>query len=103
MAHPPFKGVITALVTPFRNGEVDEKAFVKLVERQIAAGVHGLVPVGTTGETATLSHDERRRVADWCVQTPAGRVPVIAGAGSNSTNEAIDLARHAKTVGADAV
>jgi 4-hydroxy-tetrahydrodipicolinate synthase len=98
-----FKGAIPALVTPFRNGEVDEKAFVALVERQIAGGVHGLVPVGTTGETATLSHDEHRRVVELCVQTAAGRVPVIAGAGSNSTVEAIELARHAKTVGADAV
>src|ERR1700750_1618284 len=103
MAHPPFKGVITALITPFRNGEVDEKAFVALVERQISAGVHGLVPVGTTGETATLSHEEHRRVVELCVQTAAGRVPVIAGAGSNSTDEAIDLARFAKTVGADGI
>ena len=91
-----------ALVTPFRNGEVDEGAFVALVERQIAGGVHGLVPVGTTGETATLSHDEHRRVVELCVQTARGRVPVIAGAGSNSTSEAIELVRHAKTVGADA-
>ena len=91
-----------ALVTPFRNGEVDEGAFVALVERQIAGGVHGLVPVGTTGETATLSHDEHRRVVELCVQTARGRVPVIAGAGSNSTSEAIELVQHAKTVGADA-
>ena len=91
-----------ALVTPFRNGQVDEDAFVALVERQIAGGVHGLVPVGTTGETSTLSHDEHRRVVELCVQTARGRVPVIAGAGSNSTSEAIELARHAKTVGADA-
>ena len=101
MSNPLFKGAIPALVTPFRHGEVDEKAFVALVERQIAAGVHGLVPVGTTGETATLSHDEHKRVVELCVQTAAGRVPVIAGAGSNSTDEAIDLARFAKTVGAD--
>jgi 4-hydroxy-tetrahydrodipicolinate synthase len=98
-----FKGAIPALVTPFRNGAVDEDAFVALVERQISAGVHGLVPVGTTGETATLSHEEHRRVVELCVQTAAGRVPVIAGAGSNSTEEAIELARFAKTVGADAV
>ncbi len=91
-----------ALVTPFRNGEIDEGAFVALVERQIAGGVHGLVPVGTTGETATLSHDEHRRVVELCVQTARGRVPVIAGAGSNSTSEAIELVQHAKTVGADA-
>lgn len=102
MVHSPFKGVLPALVTPFKDGEVDEKAFVALVERQIAGGVHGLVPVGTTGETSTLSHEEHMRVVELCVKTTAGRVPVIAGAGSNSTDEAIMLARHAKTVGADA-
>ncbi len=98
----PFKGVIPALVTPFRDGVVDEPAFVRLVERQIAAGVHGISPVGTTGETATLTHDEHKRVVELCVSTAAGRVPVIAGCGSNSTAEAIDFLRHAKTVGADA-
>jgi 4-hydroxy-tetrahydrodipicolinate synthase len=97
-----FKGVFPALVTPFRDGAVDDDAFVRLVERQIAGGVHGLVPVGTTGETATLSHDEHRRVVELCIATAAGRVPVIAGAGSNATAEAIELVRHAKTVGADA-
>ena len=97
-----FRGVLPALVTPFRDGAVDEDAFVALVERQIAGGVHGLVPVGTTGETATLSHDEHRRVVELCVATARGRVPVIAGAGSNSTEEAIELVRHAKTIGADA-
>jgi len=97
-----FRGVLPALVTPFRDGKVDEDAFVRLVERQIAGGVHGLVPVGTTGETATLSHDEHRRVVELCVATAAGRVPVIAGAGSNSTAEAIEFVHHAKTVGADA-
>ena len=102
MSQPLFKGVFTALVTPFRNGELDEAAFVALVERQIAGGVHGLVPVGTTGETPTLSHAEHRRVVELCVKIAAGRVPVIAGAGSNATAEAIDLVRHAKTVGADA-
>jgi len=102
MVHSPFKGVIPALVTPFRDGAVDEAAFVALVERQIAAGVHGVVPVGTTGETSTLSHDEHKRVVELCVQTVKGRVPVIAGAGSNSTAEAIELAAHAKAVGADA-
>jgi 4-hydroxy-tetrahydrodipicolinate synthase len=102
MSDPLFKGVLPALVTPFRDGAVDETAFVALVERQIASGVHGLVPVGTTGETATLSHDEHRRVVELCVQTAKGRVPVIAGAGSNATDEAIELVRHAKTVGADA-
>jgi 4-hydroxy-tetrahydrodipicolinate synthase len=102
MSEPLFKGVMPALVTPFREGAVDEQAFVALVERQIAGGVHGLVPVGTTGETATLSHDEHRRVVELCVATAAGRVPIIAGAGSNSTAEAIELVRHAKTVGAHA-
>jgi 4-hydroxy-tetrahydrodipicolinate synthase len=97
------RGVFTALVTPFRDGALDEAAFVKLVERQIAGGVHGLVPVGTTGETATLSHEEHHRVVELCVNTAAGRVPVIAGAGSNSTSEAIELAKHAKEIGADAV
>jgi 4-hydroxy-tetrahydrodipicolinate synthase len=102
MSDPMFKGVLPALVTPFRDGVVDEDAFVRLVERQIAGGVHGLVPVGTTGESATLSHDEHRRVVELCIKTAAGRVPVVAGAGSNSTAEAIELVRHAKTVGADA-
>ena len=102
MSDSLFRGVLPALVTPFRDGEVDQRAFVALVERQIAAGVHGLVPVGTTGETATLDHDEHRLVVELCVTTAGGRVPVIAGAGSNSTSEAIELVRHAKTVGADA-
>lgn len=102
MSHPVFKGVLTALVTPFDGDAVDEETFIRLVERQIGAGVHGLVPVGTTGETATLDHDEHRRVVELCVRTAAGRVPVIAGAGSNSTAEAIELVRHAKTIGADA-
>ncbi len=102
MSDPLFRGVLPALVTPFRYGKVDEDAFVALVKRQIAGGVHGLVPVGTTGETATLSHDEHRRVVELCVETSQGRVPVVAGAGSNSTAEAIELVRHAKTVGAEA-
>jgi 4-hydroxy-tetrahydrodipicolinate synthase len=102
MSEPLFRGVLPALVTPFRDGAVDEDAFVALVERQIAGGVHGLVPVGTTGETATLSHAEHRRVVELCVATAKGRVPVVAGAGSNSTAEAIELVQHAKTVGADA-
>ena len=102
MVQFPFKGVFPALVTPFRDGAVDEAAFVALVERQIAGGVHGLVPVGTTGETSTLSHDEHRRVVELCIQATKGRVPIIAGAGSNSTAEAIELVRHAKAVGADA-
>ena len=97
-----FSGVITALVTPFRDGQVDEPAFARLIERQIAAGVHGLVPVGTTGETATLSHGEHQRVISLCVEVAAGRVPVIAGAGSNNTPEGIVLVRHAKAAGAQA-
>src|SRR5690348_9883514 len=103
MPIPRFRGVFTALVTPFRDGALDEAAFVALVERQIASGVHGLVPVGTTGETATLSHAEHRRVVELCIATAKGRVPVIAGAGSNSTSEAIELAQHAKEMGADAI
>jgi 4-hydroxy-tetrahydrodipicolinate synthase len=103
MPIPKLRGVFTALVTPFRDGALDEVAFVNLVERQIAGGVHGLVPVGTTGESATLSHDEHRRVIELCVKTTAGRVPVVAGTGSNSTAESIELTRHAKQVGADAV
>lgn len=96
-------GSITALVTPFRNGAVDAERFQRLVERQIDAGARGLVPVGTTGESATLSHDEHGEVVQLCVKTAAGRVPVIAGAGSNSTREAIDLARDAEKAGADAL
>ena len=102
MPQPLFKGVVTALVTPFRDGAVDEDAFVRLVERQVAAGVHGVAPVGTTGEKSTLTHDEHRRVVELCVATAAGRTPVIAGCGSNATAEAIELVRHAKRVGADA-
>jgi len=102
MAKFPFKGVFTALVTPFRGRAVDEAAFVSLVERQIDAGVHGLVPMGTTGESATLSHNEHRRVISLTAEIAAGRVPVIAGAGSNSTAEAIELVGHAKACGADA-
>jgi 4-hydroxy-tetrahydrodipicolinate synthase len=102
MTQPLFQGAITALVTPFRDGAVDEDAFISLVERQVAAGIHGVVPVGTTGETSTLSHDEHKRVVELCVKTVAGRARVIAGAGANATAEAIDLVRHAKAVGADA-
>lgn len=97
-----FHGSIPALVTPFKNGEVDRDTFAKLVERQIEGGSGALVPVGTTGETSTLSHEEHKGVVTLCVEVAAGRVPVIAGAGSNATAEAIDLVRHAKTVGADA-
>jgi 4-hydroxy-tetrahydrodipicolinate synthase len=98
---PIFKGSNTALITPFKDGKVDEKAFQKLVEWQIDQGSHGLVPCGTTGESPTLSHAEHKRVVELCVEAAAGRVPVIAGAGSNSTAEAIDLTRHAKMAGAD--
>src|SRR3954447_22758426 len=98
-----FRGSFTALVTPFNSGSVDEKAFRDLVEWQIAEGTSGLVPVGTTGESPTLSHDEHKRVVEWCVEQAKGRVPVIAGAGSNSTAEAIDFAKHAEKAGADAV
>ncbi|MGI9382289.1 MAG: 4-hydroxy-tetrahydrodipicolinate synthase, partial [Methyloligellaceae bacterium] len=98
-----FKGSFPALITPFRNGAVDEEAFQRLVEWQIAQGTHGLVPVGTTGESPTLSHDEHKRVVELCVETAADRVPVIAGAGSNSTAEAADLTKHAAEAGASAV
>jgi 4-hydroxy-tetrahydrodipicolinate synthase len=98
-----FRGSFTALVTPFKNGALDEKAFRDLVEWQIAEGTRGLVPVGTTGESPTLSHDEHKKVVEWCIDQARGRVPVIAGAGSNSTREAIELARHADKAGADAV
>jgi len=97
-----FKGSITALVTPFKGGAVDEAAFQSFVEWQITEGSQGLVPCGTTGESPTLSHEEHNRVVSLCVEAAAGRVPVIAGAGSNSTREAIELVAHAKRVGADA-
>src|SRR5579864_7319977 len=98
-----FRGSFTALVTPFKNGSLDEAAFRGLVSWQIAEGTNGLVPVGTTGESPTVSHDEHKRVVEWCIDQARGRVPVIAGAGSNSTREAIELARHAEKTGADAV
>jgi 4-hydroxy-tetrahydrodipicolinate synthase len=98
-----FKGSFTALITPFRDGDIDEDAFKRIVDWQIAEGTHGLVPVGTTGESPTLSHTEHKRLVELTVETAKGRVPVIAGAGSNSTKEAIDFTRHAKKVGADAV
>jgi 4-hydroxy-tetrahydrodipicolinate synthase len=98
-----FKGSFTALITPFHNGALDEDAFRKIVEFQIRSGTHGLVPVGTTGESPTLSHDEHQRVVQMCIAQAGGRVPVIAGAGSNSTAEAVELARFAKAAGADGV
>ncbi len=98
-----FRGSFTALVTPFTNGHVDEKAFRDLVEWQIGEGTNGLVPVGTTGESPTLSHDEHKEVVEWCIDQARDRVPVIAGAGSNSTREAIELSKHAEEAGADAV
>jgi 4-hydroxy-tetrahydrodipicolinate synthase len=98
-----FRGSFTALVTPFKNGALDEQAFRDLVEWQIVEGTRGLVPVGTTGESPTLSHDEHKKVVEWCIDQARGRVPVIAGAGSNATSEAIELARHAEKAGADAV
>jgi 4-hydroxy-tetrahydrodipicolinate synthase len=97
-----FQGSIVALVTPFRNGGVDERALADLIEWHLAEGTDGFVPVGTTGESPTLSHEEHERVIELCVSAVAGRVPVIAGTGSNSTEEAISLTRHAKQVGADA-
>src|SRR5258707_2644931 len=98
-----FRGSFTALVTPFQNGTIDEKAFRALVVWQIDEGTKGLVPAGTTGESPTLSHDEHRQVVEWCVEQARGRVPVIAGAGSNSTGEAVELAQHAQACGAAAV
>ncbi len=102
-AKTSFRGSFTALVTPFKNGGIDEKAFRDLVNWQIAEGANGLVPVGTTGESPTLSHEEHEDVVEWCIEEAHGRVPVIAGAGSNSTKEAIALAQHAEKAGADAV
>ena len=98
---PLFQGSWVALMTPFHDGALDESAFRKLVAWQIGAGTSGLVPVGTTGESPTLSHDEHKRVVEWCIESAAGRVPVLAGAGSNSTAEAVDFVRHASQAGAD--
>jgi 4-hydroxy-tetrahydrodipicolinate synthase len=102
MAKPVFQGSIVALVTPFRDGKVDEKALKELVEFQIKGGTDGIVPCGTTGESPTLDHDEHKRVIDIVIQAANKRVPVIAGTGSNSTDEAISLTKHAKKAGADA-
>lgn len=97
------RGSIPALITPMRNGIVDEKAFASFVEWQIEQGSHGLVPVGTTGESPTVSHEEHRRVVEICVEVANKRVPVLAGAGSNATAEAVSLAKFAEATGADAV
>src|SRR6516225_4074014 len=97
-----FKGSFTALLTPMRDGKLDERAFQSFVEWQIKEGTQGLVPCGTTGESPTLSHPEHMRVAELCIEVAKGRVPVIAGTGSNSTAEAIALAKHAEKAGADA-
>lgn len=96
------KGSIVALLTPFKSGKLDRDAFARLVEWQIKEGTEGLVPCGTTGESPTLSHEEHKEVVEICVEVTKKRVPVIAGTGSNNTAEAIDLAKHAKKVGADA-
>lgn len=98
-----FRGSYTALITPFKGERVDEAAFKRIVDWQIEEGTHGLVPVGTTGESPTLSHEEHKRVVELCIDTARGRVPVIAGAGSNSTDEAVDLSQHAAKAGASAV
>ena len=102
MSGPIFRGSITALITPFTETAVDERAFQHFVEWQIDEGTQGLVPCGTTGESPTLSHEEHKRVVDLCVEAAKGRVPVIAGTGSNSTTEAIELTQSAKDSGADA-
>jgi 4-hydroxy-tetrahydrodipicolinate synthase len=98
-----FSGSCTALVTPFKNGQLDKDAFCKLVDWQIENGTAALIPVGTTGESPTLSHEEHDLVVELCIKQAAGRVPVIAGAGSNSTSEAVRLAKHGVAAGADAV
>jgi len=102
-ARTSFQGSFTALVTPFKNGSVDEGAFRGLVDWQLAEGTNGLVPVGTTGESPTLSHKEHQQVVEWCIEQARGRAPVIAGAGSNSTAEAIAMSQDAEKAGADAV
>ncbi|MGO4665584.1 4-hydroxy-tetrahydrodipicolinate synthase [Bosea sp. 2YAB26] len=101
--HAPITGSLTALVTPFKGGRIDEDGLRALIAWQIESGSHGFVPVGTTGESPTLSHDEHKRVIEICLDAVKGRVPVIAGAGSNNTAEAIDLAIHAEKAGAPAL
>lgn len=98
-----YQGSFVALVTPFQDGVVDEKAYQSFVDWQVKEGTNGLVPCGTTGESPTLSHDEHKHVTELCIEVNAGRVPVMAGAGSNSTAEAVDLAVHAEKAGADSV
>lgn len=97
-----FYGSITALITPFSNGRFDEKSFKNIIEWQIKEGTHGIVPCGTTGESPTLNHEEHNHAIEVAVKTAKGRIPVIAGTGSNSTDEAVMMTRHASTVGADA-
>ncbi len=97
-----FEGVMVAIVTPFRNGQVDEEAFRRLINHLIDNGISGIVPCGTTGESATMPHDEHHKVTEITIDEVKGRVPVIAGTGSNSTSEAIELTAHAKKAGADA-
>jgi 4-hydroxy-tetrahydrodipicolinate synthase len=96
-----FKGAFVAIVTPFSDGKIDEKELIDLIEFQIAGGTNGIVPCGTTGEAATMSHEEHHRVVELTIKTVNGRVPVVAGTGSNSTAETIELTRHAKESGAD--
>ena len=98
-----FRGAFVAIVTPFIDGKLDEQGLVDLIEFHIANGTHGIVPCGTTGESATMSHEEHHRVVELTVKTVSGRVPVVAGSGSNSTSEAIELTRYAKQAGADGV
>ena len=97
-----FKGVFTALLTPFKNGELDEVSFRSFIDFQIESGIHGLVPVGTTGESPTVSHDEHKLAVEICIDQASKKVPVIAGTGSNNTAEAIELTNHASEKGADA-
>ena len=97
-----FKGVFTALLTPFKNGELDEVSFRSFIDFQIESGIHGLVPVGTTGESPTVSHDEHKLAVEICIDQASKKVPVIAGTGSNNTAEAIELTNHACEKGADA-
>ena len=96
-----FKGSNVALVTPFKNNQLDEENYIKLIHFHIENGTNGLVPAGTTGESPTLSHDEHQKVIELCVKESSGKLPVIAGTGSNSTEEAISLTKHAEKIGAN--